>query len=230
MTWKRIVAFVPMRHDSERVPGKNYRFISGRPLFHYILDTLLACPEIDQVVVDTDSPVIMEGLRAHFPQVTLLERPIHLRAGTVSMNEVLLYDIGQCPGDLYLQTHSTNPLLRSETVSRSIQSLRAAQSVHDSLFSVTRRQVRVWDERGRGINHDPAVLIQTQDLPPVYEENSCLYMFTRAGLLARGHRIGERPVMFEVGRDEAWDIDDELDFAICEFLALRARNRVGPTT
>jgi CMP-N-acetylneuraminic acid synthetase len=223
MTWKRIVAFVPMRHDSERVQGKNYRLINGRPLFHYILETLLSCPEIDQVVVDTDSPVIMGGLRAHFPQVTLLERPIHLRAGTVSMNEILLYDIGQCPGDLYLQTHTTNPLLRSETVSRAIQSLRAAQSVHDSLFSVTRWQVRLWDEKGRGVNHDPKVLLRTQDLPPLFEENSSLYLFTGETLKTRGTRIGERPMMFETDPEESWDIDTEFEFAIAEFLLARRR-------
>jgi CMP-N-acetylneuraminic acid synthetase len=223
MTRNRIVAFVPMRHDSERVPGKNYRPIHGRALFHYILETLLACPEVDQVVVDTDSPVIMEGLRDHFPQVTLLERPIHLRAGTVSMNEVLLYDIGQCPGDLYLQTHTTNPLLRSETVSRAIQSLGAAQSVHDSLFSVTRRQVRLWDERGRGVNHDPTVLLRTQDLPPLFEENSSLYLFTGETLKTRGTRIGERPMMFETDPEESWDIDTEFEFAIAEFLLARRR-------
>jgi|MudIll2142460700_1097286.scaffolds.fasta_scaffold119441_2 CMP-N-acetylneuraminic acid synthetase len=221
MTWKRIVAFVPMRHDSERVPGKNYRLIHGRPLFHYILETLLICPEIDQVVVDTDSLVIMEGLRAHFPQVTLLERPIPLRAGTVSMNEVLLHDIEQCPGDLYLQTHATNPLLRSETVSRAIQSLRAAQSVHDSLFSVTRRQVRLWDEKGLGVNHDPGVLLRTQDLPPFFEENSSVYLFTGETLKTRGTRIGERPMMFETSPEESWDIDTEFEFAIAEFLLAR---------
>ena len=57
----KLVAFVPMRHDSVRVKQKNYRPIAGKPLFHYILDTLLAVPEISQVAVDTDSPVIMEG-------------------------------------------------------------------------------------------------------------------------------------------------------------------------
>jgi len=223
MTRNRIVAFVPMRHDSERVPGKNYRPIHGRPLFHYILEILLACPEINEVVVDTDSAVIMGGVREHFPRVVLLERPIHLRAGTVSMNDVLLYDVGQCSADLYLQTHSTNPLLRPETVSRAIQSLRAAQPDYDSLFSVTRRQVRMWDEKGRGINHDPAVLLRTQDLPPFFEENSSLYLFTGETLKTRGTRIGEQPMMFETDPEESWDIDTEFEWAIAEFLLARRR-------
>jgi CMP-N-acetylneuraminic acid synthetase len=55
----------------------------------------------------------------------------------------------------------------------------------------------------------------------VYEENSCLYIFTRQNLLKRHHRIGETPLMFEIDVDEAWDIDEELDFAICAFLLKR---------
>ena len=70
-----IVALVPMRHHSQRVAGKNYRPLAGKPLYAYIIQTLLACPEIGQVVVDTDSPVIMEGLSAQFPTVRVLERP-----------------------------------------------------------------------------------------------------------------------------------------------------------
>jgi len=92
------VALVPMRHHSQRVPGKNYRPIAGKPLYHYILNTLLACPGSSKIVVDTDSPVIMEGVREHFPQVQILERPESMRADTVPLNEILMYDISQVPG------------------------------------------------------------------------------------------------------------------------------------
>jgi len=213
-----LVALVPMRHHSQRVPGKNYRPLGDRPLFHYIIGSLLACPEIDQVVVDTDSPPVMDGLRQHFPQVTVIERPQHLRADETSMNEVLLYDTLQAPADFYLQTHSTNPLLRPETISRAIQAFRAGYPAYDSLFSVTRWQTRLWDQLGRAINHNPAILLQTQDLPPVYEENSCIYIFTRQILEARRNRLGERPMMFEIAAAEAWDIDEMLDFEIVDFL------------
>ena len=143
---KTIVALVPMRHHSERVPGKNYRLLAGKPLFHHILDTLLACPEITRVAVDTDSPVIMDSLREHYPQVAIIERPEHLRADTIPMNEVLLHDTAQIPADLYLQTHSTNPLLRPQTISRAIQRPGRQYPAYDSLFSVTRMQTRLWDQ------------------------------------------------------------------------------------
>lgn len=214
----RIAALVPMRHVSERVPGKNYRLMAGRPLYHYILDALLACPEVTEVIVDTDSPEIIAGVAQSFPAVKVVERPVHLRGGAVPMNEVLLHDTAQIEADFYLQTHSTNPLLRPETVSRAIRTLLENYPAHDSLFSVTRLQTRLWDALGRAINHNPAVLLRTQDLPPVYEENSCLYIFTRQTLVSRRNRIGERPSLFEINPPESWDIDEELDFQIVEFL------------
>ncbi len=216
-----IVALVPMRHHSQRVPGKNYRPLAGKPLFHHILETLLAVAEIGQVVVDTDSEPVMDGLRQHFPQVTIIDRPESLRADDVPMNDILLYDTQQVQADFYLQTHSTNPLLRPETVSRAIETFLAAYPEKDSLFSVTRWQTRLYDQHGTAINHNPSVLLQTQDLPPVYEENSCLYLFTRGNLLKRHHRIGPNPILFEIDSAEAWDIDEELDFEITEFLMRR---------
>jgi CMP-N-acetylneuraminic acid synthetase len=212
------VALVPMRHHSQRVPGKNYRPLAGKPLFHHILETLLNVPEISQVIVDTDSEPVMDGLRQHFPQVIIINRPENLRANDVPMNDILLYDTARVPADFYLQTHSTNPLLRSETVSRAIETFLGAYPEKDSLFSVTRWQTRLYDQHGVAINHDPTVLIQTQDLPPVYEENSCLYLFTRQNLLEQHHRIGVNPILFEIDAAEAWDIDEELDFAITDFL------------
>ena len=213
-----LVALVPMRHHSQRVPGKNYRPLAGKPLFHHILETLQAVPEIKQVVVDTDSDPVMDSLRQYFPQVMIINRPKNLRADDVPMNDILLHDTEQVPADFYLQTHSTNPLLRPETVSRAIEAFLSAYPEKDSLFSVTRWQTRLYDQYGAAINHDPSVLIQTQDLPPVYEENSCLYLFTRQNLLDRHHRIGEHPILFEIDSAEAWDIDEELDFAITDFL------------
>ena len=217
----KLVALVPMRHHSQRVPGKNYRPLAGKPLFHHILETLLTVPEIDHVVVDTDSEPVMDGIQRFFPEVKLIRRPEHLRADDVPMNDILLYDTAQVQADFYLQTHSTNPLLKAETLSSAIQTFQAESEKYDALFSVTRWQTRLYFQDGTAINHDPRELIQTQDLPPVSEENSCLYLFTRENLLKRGHRIGEGPLMFEIDAAEAWDIDDELDFEICEFLLKR---------
>jgi CMP-N-acetylneuraminic acid synthetase len=215
---KKIVALVPMRHHSQRVPGKNYRPMAGEPLFHHILNSLRKCPEIHQIVVDTDSTIIIDDIKKNFAEIHIIERPEHLRADDIPMNEVLSYDVNQVEADFYLQTHSTNPLLHPQTVSLAIQNFLESHPIHDSLFSVTRMQTRLWDQLTRPINHNPAILLQTQDLPPVYEENSCLYIFTKQILLNRRNRLGERPLMFEIDATEAWDIDNELDFTFGDFL------------
>ena len=219
-----IVALVPMRHHSQRVPGKNYRVLAGKPLFHHIIETLLVVPQINQIVVDTDSNEVMDGLKQHFPSVNIINRPESLRADDTPMNEILIHDTGLFPADFYLQTHSTNPLLKPESISKAIQLLLTNYPNYDSLFSVTRLQTRLYDKDGNALNHNPKELIQTQDLPPVYEENSCIYIFTRENLLAKRHRISDKPLMFAIDADEAWDIDEELDFAICDFLLKRKQD------
>lgn len=207
-----------MRHSSERVPGKNYRDFAGKPLYHRVVDSLLACEAITQVVIDTDSPAIIEDAATAYPQVLVLERPEHLRAGEIPMNDVLLNTIRQIESDFYLQTHSTNPLLSANSVQQGVELLLKNYPIYDSLFTVTRLQTRLWDQLGRAVNHNPNILLRTQDLPPIYEENSCMYIFTKAILERKHNRIGDRPYMLEIPAEEAQDIDVELDFQIAEFL------------
>lgn len=214
----RIVAIVPMRHHSERVPAKNYRPLGGRPLYHHIVQTLAACPRVAETVIDTDSEQIRTDVEQTFPMVRVVDRPPNLRGDMVSMNDVLLNDVRRIDADYYLQTHSTNPFLRTESITRAIDEFLASRALHDSLFSVTRLQARLWRSDATPINHDPGQLIRTQDLAPVLLENSCLYLFSRDSLERHGSRIGDRPLLFELPGDEAWDIDDETDFRIAEAL------------
>ena len=214
----KIAALVPMRHHSERVPGKNYRSFAGQPLYRCIIAQLLQCNRIADVIIDTDSPIIKNDANEQFPTVNVIDRPERLRNGAISMNEVLLHDVQIVEADFYLQTHSTNPLLQAATISAAIDTFIDKWPAVDSLFSVCRLQVRLWDEQNRAVNHDPSVLLRTQDLDPIYEENSCLYIFTRDSLQRNNNRIGQRPMMFEIDRSESWDIDEEIDFRIAEIL------------
>jgi len=218
MQFDNIIALVPMRHHSQRVPQKNYRDIAGKPLYHHIISTLQACPEISKIVVNTDSEVILEGLKNSFPEVIRIKRPASLCADTVPMNDILLHDVSQVEGDLYLQTHTTNPLLKSATISAAINQFKNCSPKFDSLFSVTRMHTRLWDQDARPINHDPDILLRTQDLPPVFEENSCIYLFTAQNLKKRKNRLGEHPMIFEIDPLEALDIDEESDFQVADIL------------
>lgn len=213
------VAIVPMRHNSERVPGKNYRPLAGIPLYHYVVRALSAVPEIDTIVIDTDSDFIADDCAAHFPSVRVVARPEHLRDGNIAMNNVLLNTLTQFDADIVLQTHSTNPFLKPDTVSAALRFFDRPDCQFDSVFSVTRLQVRLWDAQTRPVNHDPSVLLRTQDLAPLFIENSCFFIFTPKLLRDRESRIGVRPYMFEMSALEAVDIDTEDDFALASAIA-----------
>ena len=216
----RLVALVPMKGHSERVPNKNLRTFNGRPLCHWVLNTLNAVPAVDEVVVNTDSEAIAaEALRL---DATVFDRPEELRGDHVEMNDIILHDVRRTEADRYLQTHCTNPLLCPETVTGAVAAFDERDC--DSLFSVTPLRTRLWDGDGEPINHRRDELKRTQDLPPVYEENSNLYLFTEASLERRENRIGDDPEMFPMDPSESMDIDEEVDFRIAETLH---RDRYG---
>jgi CMP-N-acetylneuraminic acid synthetase len=216
-----LVALVPMKAHSERVPDKNVREFNGKPLFHWILAALEATDVVNKIVVNTDSEHIAREARERFA-VEIIDRPNELRGDTVSMNEIIGHDIGAVDADLYLQTHCTNPMLRPETIEEAVERYRTTDC--DSLFSVTPLQTRLWDVDGEPINHRREELLPTQDLDPVYEEDSNLYLFTRESFTKHKNRIGAEPTMLLMDAEEAVDIDYPIDFKMAEFFH---RDRYG---
>ena len=216
-----LVALLPLKAHSERVPGKNFRPLSGKPLFRWMLDTLLSVPSVDRVVINTDAraQLAANGL-TESERVTIRDRKPELCGDFVSMNLILEDDLAAVPATAYLMTHVTNPLLSAATVERAIDTFLTASAggKADSLFSVTRYAARFYDAGGKAVNHDPNELLRTQDLPPLYEENSNLYLFTAASFAASGARIGERPMMFETPALESVDIDEPQDWRLAEAL------------
>lgn len=224
-----VTALLPMKAHSERVPGKNTRVIVGRPLFHWVLSALLASPHISRVVINTDSEPIAQDAAGISEHVHIHVRPAELCGDDVSMNRIIAHDVALLGEGHYLQAHATSPLLTPETISRAVAQYFAALSGHDSLFGVTRLQTRLYSAGGSPMNHDPATLLRTQDLEPVFEENSSLYLFSAEGFRrANDNRIGTSAAMFEVGRIEAVDIDDEADWILAEtLLEMRRRGDIA---
>lgn len=225
----RIVALVPMKGHSERVPNKNFRHFNGKPLYRWIVDALLELDEVAEVVINTDARATFEsqGVGA-FPRVRLRDRKPELCGDFVSMNKVLADDVANVPADIYLMTHSTNPLLLPATIRKAIEHYTAsvAAGKADSIFAVNRFQTRFYAEDGRPINHDPANLIRTQDLEPWYEENSNLYLFSAESFAESGARIGVRPAMFVTPRAESLDIDDAEGWRMAEAVSI-GREKLG---
>lgn len=207
-----------MKGHSERVPNKNLRSFGGRPLYRHIVNTLLACSHIDAVYINTDSDMIAkDAINTFDSRVKIIPRPAEISGDFVSMNVIIDYDLSQIDGDCFLQTHSTNPLLRMETISKAVERF-LQRGEYDSLFGVNRYQSRFYDWQGKSFNHNPEEMLRTQDLPPLYEENSNLYLFSRESFNKRGRRIGDRPILFEIPRLEAIDIDIEEDFKLAEVI------------
>lgn len=211
-----ITAIVPMRHSSERVPGKNYRSFAGKPLFHHVLTTLGKSRLVHEIVVDTDSELMTDAISQYFPSVKVFERPANLRDGATDMNDVLANTLTSVGSEIIVQTHSTNPSLSTQTLDTALQLFLDSRSIHDSLFSVNRFQARLWDSHNQPVNHSLDVLMRTQDLPPLWTENSCLYIFSKTSFSLSGRRIGNSPILFETPPLESSDIDTESDFVIAE--------------
>ncbi|WP_108802659.1 cytidylyltransferase domain-containing protein [Aquimarina sp. Aq107] len=216
----KIVALLPMKGNSERVPNKNLKDFCGEPLYTRVLDTLLESSFIDKVIINTDSSRIKNEVQKNYDDsVIVLDRPQEIIGDLVSMNKVIENDISRIEADLYIQTHSTNPLLKTGTLDRAIQKMFDIQNKYDSIFSVTRIQTRLYDQNVAPFNHDPKQLLRTQDLEPLYEENSNFYIFTKQSFVkSGGKRIGAKPFMFEIDKTEAVDIDEPQDFIIAESL------------
>jgi CMP-N-acetylneuraminic acid synthetase len=207
-----------MKAHSERVPGKNFKDIAGKPLFRWVLGTLLATPEVEKVVINTDARQTLadHGLEDG-GRIVIRDRPEAIRGDFVSMNRIIEEDLANVDGDWFLQTHTTNPLLHAATISDAVGALESNDQ-SDSLFSVTKLQTRFYWEDGRPVNHNPANLKRTQDLPPLYEENSNIYLFTRESFAKTSARIGAKPMMFPMNATEAIDIDDAESWSLAERL------------
>ena len=217
-----MLALVPMKKISERVPNKNIKLLHGKPLYEYILDMLQNCNTFDFTVVNTDCEYISDMLQKRYGDfVKIIERPDYLCGNDVSMNRIIEYDISIFKSyNKFLQTHSTNPLLTKTTVLKALNMFENGifNDTIDSLFSVNVIQSRLYNNNINHINHSPNTLIKTQDLEEIYEENSCFYVFSKEGFEKTKSRIGSSPGIYKMSRSslEAIEIDTPDDWALVD--------------
>lgn len=227
---KRVVALLPMKANSERVKGKNFRLFNGKPLFQCVLSSLLAAREIDMVVINTDARhILAENGLVDRDRVLIRDRRSEICGDLVSMNLVLADDMTHVQADVYLMTHTTNPLLTTGTIQEALTlyAVCMAEGTADSVFGVNKFQTRFYRRDGSPVNHDPTKLIRTQDLEPWFEENSNLYIFSRASFESTQARIGKRPRMFEMSKTESIDIDDQESWNMAEAMAMYRSAKQG---
>ncbi|KPA11404.1 acylneuraminate cytidylyltransferase [Candidatus Magnetomorum sp. HK-1] len=214
----KLTALLPMKDHSERIPKKNIREFNGSPLYHCIAKTLNKSEYIQSIVINTDSETISKDAISNFSKVKIHSRPIEIQGDMVTMNDIIAHDLSILDGRHFLQTHSTNPLLTIQTLEKAIQFYYNNLDQYDSLFSVTPLHTRLYNESGKPINHNQNILSRTQDLPPIFEENSNIYIFSKDSFYASGNnRIGLHPKMFKMNKCESIDIDEEFDFQMAEY-------------
>ena len=220
---QKIVALLPIKANSQRVKGKNFREFCGRPLFRWILDTLIEVEEIDRIVINTDARDILAiNDLVDTDRITIRDRKPEICGDLVSMNLVLADDVSNVPADIYLMTHTTNPLMSADTIRKALATFSEAlaEGKADSLFTVDKVQTRFYRSDCSPVNHDPDNLIPTQNLEPWYEENSNLYLFTADSFAKTNSRIGKQPMMYEGPYFESIDIDTQADW---DFASVAAR-------
>ena len=207
-----MLAILPIRAGSLRVKHKNITLINGKPLYMYIVNTLKNVDQIDKIIINTDYEIIKESF-INDPKVNVMDRDKKLR-GNCDINLVIQKVLEKSEGELFLQTHATNPLLSAETINSAIDYFQKHKDEFDSLFSVTKVQKRFWTENFVPINHSITEEPTTQNLEPMFEENSCIYIFSRTSFFKGQNRIGSKPCIFPIPKIDSVDIDDVEDMEL----------------
>lgn len=207
----RVVAFVPVKLNSERLPLKNIRpFTNGEPLISYILKTLRHVSNIDDIYVYCSNEKVTEFLP---DGIQFLKRDSYYDLSSTPFNEVLSSFAELVDADVYALTHVTAPFISAQSIQQGIDAVKSG--TYDSALSVQARQGFFWKD-GRPFNYQPDHIPRTQDMDVLYEETCGLYVYTRDLILQRNRRVGDYPCLVEVSKIEAVDINDELDFKIAD--------------
>lgn len=219
-----MIAIIPLKGHSERVKNKNIREIANKPLFFHIVESLKKSEKVEKTIINTDSDTIADLAVEEFGDfVEISMRTQELCGDFVSVNKIIEYEVnkgGYSDDQIFIQTHATNPLLRPNTISAAFEdfSVKYNNQECDSMFSVTEFYSRFYSSNFKAINHNPSELIRTQDLDPVYEENSNFYIFTKIVFNKNKKRIGDTPALCPMNRHEALDIDTEEDWCIVDLI------------
>jgi CMP-N-acetylneuraminic acid synthetase len=169
-----MIALLPIKEHSERIPNKTFAKIEDKPLFSFIINSLMSSINISKIVINTDSENLIKCVEKIYSsdRIIFIHRPKNLVGDLVPMNNIIQYDIAQFEEEDFIQTHITNPLLKTQTIDKAISFYK--NNKYDSIVSVNEHKSRFYNHKHKPINHHGASnIMRTQDLESVYEENSC---------------------------------------------------------
>lgn len=211
----RTACFIPIKENSERIPGKNFKHLNNKKLYEYIIEHSLKAECFDDIFIDTNSGEITEYAEAL--GLKIIKRLEVLAANTANGNDLLVYHYSIYPDyDCYFQLFATAPFLQPETIKNCVHKLTEGED-YDSCFTVVKHHGFFW-VNSHSVNYQPYVLPRSQDLEPVIEETTGLYGIKRGSLEKYRCRIGRKPYKYSVDKYEAVDINNETDFKIAEII------------
>tara|TARA_A100001015_G_C15002118_1_gene718956 strand:- start:192 stop:830 length:639 start_codon:yes stop_codon:yes gene_type:complete len=208
----RVVAIIPIKKNSKRVKGKNFKKIRGKPLYYFLLKKLKKC-NFDSVYVDTDSNEIRKFCFKN--NINYIKRLPKLAKDNANGNDLLNYHAKLIKADLYFQLFITAPLLKVSSINSCIKILKKNKKV-DSIMTVKKFFSWFWFNN-KPINYNPKILPRSQDARPIIQESTGLYGIKRKALLKKKCRIGDKPYFFEVSNKESLDLDTKQDFKILKY-------------
>ena len=202
----KVVALVPIKLNSQRLPHKNILPILGEPMCYHIVDSLVQAEGIDEVYVYCSDPKVTEYIPE---QAQFLQRDKKLDGDFVKGFDIYRSFIETVDADVYVLAHTTSPFTKVETISNALSHILSGEN--DSAFSAEKIQTFAWYQ-GKAINYDLNDVPRTQDMEPIWVETSAFYMFKKEIFMEHNRRIGFHPYIQEVSGIEAVDIDTKQDY------------------
>ena len=210
----KILAVIPARAGSVGIPNKNIRLISGKPMIYYSLHNAKMSKYITDIVVTTDSPEV--EIVAQQMGIDVHHRSAELCDGKTTLDSVI-YDAAQGREfDYVITMQPTSPTLKYQTLDAAIEY--AVEKDLDTVISAINAPHLSWgrDENG-ALKPNYQKRLNRQYLPPNYMETGA-FVVTNARALKPDSRIGSKVEVFEIGSDEAVDIDSFQDLKTAEYL------------
>lgn len=210
----KTVAFIPVKMNNERTPGKNTKLFSdGTPLIYFVQNTLLQLKSdgiIDDIYIFCSNKAIKKYM---LKGVDLIVRPDWLDDQLTLGKQIYTEFVNRVKSDIYVLSHATSPFVTADHYRECI--LKVQSGNFDSAFCSKKLQNFLWKD-GAPMNFELTNPIRTQDMKPIYMELSSPYVFTRDVFRRFNSRTGENPYIVTCSEIESIDIDYPEDFALAD--------------
>lgn len=204
----KVVAFVPIKLNNQRLPGKNLLPIGDKPMCWYIVNTLLQVKNINTTYVYCSDEKICE----HIPEnAKFLKRSKELDSDLIKGFDIYESFIEAVDADIYVLAHATSPFVQKDTIADALKYVVCGEN--DSSFSAERIQTFAW-YKDKPINYNLNDVPRTQDMTPIFVETSGFYIFKKEIFTKYRRRIGFNPYIKEVSGIEAIDVDEKQDYEL----------------